>query len=41
MQMVQNGVHKCTKKPPVQISEMETISEVNIANPNVLHDFLR
>nr|XP_004289116.2 PREDICTED: phosphatidylinositol/phosphatidylcholine transfer protein SFH12-like isoform X1 [Fragaria vesca subsp. vesca] len=27
MAMVQNGVHKCTKKPPVQISEMETISE--------------
>ncbi|XP_050383107.1 phosphatidylinositol/phosphatidylcholine transfer protein SFH12-like isoform X2 [Argentina anserina] len=27
MTMVQNGVHKCTKKPPVQTSEMKTVSE--------------
>lgn len=36
--MVQNGDHKCTKKPKTQITEEKTISEDKIVYTKVLLD---
>lgn len=36
--MVQNGAHKCTKRPDIQIVEEKTIAEDEIVYPKVLPD---
>lgn len=38
MQMVQNGAHKCTKKPGIKSAEEKTISEDEIVFPKVWPD---
>ncbi|KAG7969788.1 hypothetical protein I3843_07G049000 [Carya illinoinensis] len=39
LNMVQNGAHKCTKKPNIQIVEEKTISEDEIIYPKGHHSF--